>query len=104
MTAFNSNRFSGLDQGGFTLIEIVITMIVVGILAAVAIPKFSTMTDSSKIIATKEELTTLKKGIIGNPATISGGELIDRGYEGDNGFAPSQLLDLAKKARLCFSI
>jgi len=86
-----------LDQGGFTLIELVIVIITLGILAAVAIPKFTDMTETSKITATKKEMLALKRAISGNPEAISGGRYIDRGFEGDVGFPPSLLQDLAAK-------
>ena len=86
-----------LGQGGFTLIELVIIIVVLGILAAVAIPKFSTIMESSKTATTREELQTLKKAIIGNPQVVSSGVVIDRGFMGDIGFIPSLLVDLAVK-------
>ena len=86
-----------LDRRGFTLVELVIVIVVLGILAAFALPRFGTMSNSSKIAATKEEMTSLKRAIIGNPSVVSGGQLIDRGFEGDVGFAPSRLQDLALK-------
>jgi len=86
-----------LDQGGFTLIELVIIIVVLGILAAVAIPKFSDMSDSSKINATKQELSALKQAIVGNPSATAGGVYINRGFEGDIGFLPERLQDLVSK-------
>lgn len=86
-----------LDKGGFTLIELVIVIVTLGILAAVAIPKFSNMTDTAKHTATQKELQALKRAISGNPEAISGGRYIDRGYEGDVGFVPGRLEDLAAK-------
>lgn len=86
-----------LDQTGFTLIELVIVIVTLGILAAVAIPKFSSMAESSKITATKKEMLAIRRAISGNPEAIAGGRYIDRGFEGDVGFAPTQLQDLAGK-------
>nr|MBN2277690.1 prepilin-type N-terminal cleavage/methylation domain-containing protein [candidate division Zixibacteria bacterium] len=81
-------------QHGFTLIELVIIIVVLGIIAAVAIPKFGSMTQNSKISATKDEMLRIKTAIIGDARVISGGQYIDRGFEGDVGFPPSRLVDL----------
>ncbi len=86
-----------LNQSGFTLIELVIVIITLGILAAVAIPKFTDMTEASKKTATKKEMFALKRAITGNPEALAGGRYIDRGFEGDVGFPPSLLQDLTAK-------
>lgn len=86
-----------LDQFGFTLIELVIILVVLGILAAVAVPKFGNMAESSKASATRDEMRSLKRAIVGNPEAVSGGEYVDRGFEGDIGFIPSLLSDLASR-------
>lgn len=83
-----------LDQGGFTLIELVVIIITLGLLAAVAVPKFADMADASKVTATQQELTTLKRAIVGNPQVVAGGTYVDRGFEGDIGFPPNRLEDL----------
>ena len=77
--------------------ELVIIIVTLGILAAVAIPMFGNMINSSKISATKSEMESLKRAIVGNPRVVAGGELIDRGYQGDVGSAPVQLEDLVTK-------
>jgi prepilin-type N-terminal cleavage/methylation domain-containing protein len=86
-----------LDQGGFTLIELIIIIVVLGILAAVAAPKFANILEGSKAAATREELQTMKEAIIGNLQVVSSGVVIDRGFVGDVGFVPSQLVDLVVK-------
>lgn len=86
-----------LGQSGFTLIELVMIIVVLGILAAVAVPKFSDMANSSKINATRQELLSLKQAIVGNPSAVAGGAYVDRGFEGDLGFVPGQLKDLISK-------
>lgn len=85
------------EQTGFTLIELVIIIVILGILAAVAVPKFTDITEGSKVNATRHEMIALKRAIIGNPAATAGGEYVDRGFEGDVGFVPSQLSDLVAK-------
>lgn len=44
----------------FTLVELMIVVVIIGILAAVAIPKFSDMVEKSKEGATKGQLTALR--------------------------------------------
>ncbi|UCC44859.1 MAG: prepilin-type N-terminal cleavage/methylation domain-containing protein [Candidatus Zixiibacteriota bacterium] len=86
-----------LAQQGFTLVELVMIIVVLGILAAVAIPKFTDVSESSKITATKKEMLTLKTALAGNPDAVAGGKYVDRGFEGDVGFVPSLLQDLVAK-------
>ncbi len=93
----NLRLYKKNSQSGFTLIELVIIIVVLGIIASVAIPKFADISDSSKVTATKKEMSALKRSIIGNPDIIAGGQLIDRGFEGDVGFVPSLLADLVVK-------
>lgn len=90
-------NFRKLHSGGFTLVELVIIIVVLGILAAVAIPKFSSISDNSKITATKEEMQQLKRAIVGNPTIVAGGTVVDRGYYGDVGSLPTALADLVTK-------
>jgi len=94
MVPYQHKLTARLDQGGFTLIELVIIIVTLGLLAAVAVPTFSDMANSSRISATRYELTTLKKAIVGDPGAISGGAYVDRGFEGDVGFVPGRLQDL----------
>lgn len=84
-------------EAGFTLVELVIILVVLGIIAGVAIPKFGGLTNNSKVTATKKEMLALKRAIVGDPSVVAGGQLVDRGFEGDVGFVPSSLSDLAIK-------
>ncbi|UCC44552.1 MAG: prepilin-type N-terminal cleavage/methylation domain-containing protein [Candidatus Zixiibacteriota bacterium] len=88
-------KLTRLGQMGFTLIELVIVIVTLAIVAAVAIPKYADMAESARVNATKKEMTELKHALVGNPSAIAGGEYVDRGFEGDVGFAPSSLTDLA---------
>jgi type II secretory pathway pseudopilin PulG len=86
-----------LDRGGFTLIELVIIIVTLGILAAVAVPRFADLAGSAKVNATRQELNSLKKAIVGDPGVVAGGAYADRGFEGDVGFVPGRLQDLTLK-------
>ena len=85
------------SEVGFTLIELVIIIIILGIVAAVAIPKFGTLTEEAKANATREEIRRIKTAIIGDPQVTAGGQYISRGFEGDIGYPPTSLLDLVRK-------
>ena len=50
-------------QKGFTLIELMIVIAIIGILAAIAIPKFANLINKSKEGATKGALSTVRSAI-----------------------------------------
>ncbi len=51
------------SRAGFTLIELVIIIVVLGILAAVAIPKYQDISNEAKAAAAKGSLASLRSGI-----------------------------------------
>lgn len=88
---FSINEPGVADDSGFTLIELVIIIVVVGILATAAIPIMGNMLESSRTNATKREMLLFKSAIVGSAVTGI------RGYENDVGSPPPNLQGLVTK-------
>lgn len=84
------------SNSGFTLIELVIIIVIVGIITAVAVIQMSTSLDTTKTENTKSELDELAFAMAGNPALTSNGARTDFGYVGDVGGLPPNLDALAQ--------
>jgi len=52
-----------MDTKGFTLIELMIVIVIVGILAGVAMPRFMGAKDKSKIEVCDADLNTIRKAL-----------------------------------------
>jgi prepilin-type N-terminal cleavage/methylation domain-containing protein len=50
------------NRKGFTLIELLIVVVIIGILAAIAIPKFSTTKDKAKLASVKTDIRNYMTG------------------------------------------
>ncbi len=83
------------DIDGFTLIELVMVIIVLGILGGVATMKFSENLETAKFEATRAEMEAIAEAIVGNPNLYSKGIRTDFGYVGDIGALPPDLDALA---------
>lgn len=83
-----------MKDNGFTLVELVIIIILLGILSAVAVPKFLDLINPSKENVTKHRMEELKKAIVGNPDMTAAGQYSARGFRGDTGQWPATLSDL----------
>ncbi len=69
-------------QGGFTLIELVVVIVILGILAVTAAPKFLNLQDDAKVSAVKGLAGAMKgaAGITYGKAAVAGQEALETGY------------------------
>jgi len=80
-----------LSERGFTLIEVLLVIIVIGIMAAVAFKSMDVALDNSRWDATTQEMEKLSWAIAGNPDLFANGVRSDFGYVGDVGSLPPNL-------------
>ncbi len=79
------------NNNGITLIEIIVTVVIAGILSAIAIGSLGKLSETSRVEETKAELIRLETAIIGNPQLENNGTRTDFGYVGDVGAMPANL-------------
>jgi type II secretion system protein G len=79
---------------GFTLIELIMVIVILGILSAVAVPKFFDIGSTAKTNAAMSDLQTLRSAILGDPNSRVDGVLVDQGYYGHMGAMPATLSNL----------
>jgi prepilin-type N-terminal cleavage/methylation domain-containing protein len=81
-------------NSGFTLIEVLLTILLVSILATVAIAQFVNLGNDAKSAVTSDRMNALKMGIIGDGRYNTAGQLTKIGYEANCLGLPSTLTDL----------
>jgi len=85
------------DERGLTLLEMIVVLLLIGLVAAVVIPRVIDLIGPSKRTLTEKELLNLKRAIVGNPDLVAAGGYSQRGYEGDVGTPPDSLTNLVTK-------
>lgn len=61
---FRQNRFQMALARGFTLIEIMVVIAILGIMAAIVVPKLVGHTDTAKVAAAKQDIANIKQALI----------------------------------------
>jgi general secretion pathway protein G len=84
----SSNRRFPVNQGAFTLIELLLVLVILGILAAIVVPKFSGRTEQARITAAQTQISSFSTAL--------------DAFEVDNGYYPkgnNGLEDLVQQPR-----
>ncbi|NOY88303.1 MAG: prepilin-type N-terminal cleavage/methylation domain-containing protein [FCB group bacterium] len=82
-------------NNGYSLLELVVVIIIIGIITAISIRSLKHSVETAKIEKTKKKLDQLASAIAGNPNLISNSVRTDFGYVGDIGALPTNLNALA---------
>ena len=51
------------EQGGFTLLEVMVVVVIIGILAALVVPKIISRPDEARVIAAKQDIASLMQAL-----------------------------------------
>ena len=57
----NRNKFT--NQTGFTLIEVIVVLVILGILASIVVPKVVSRTDQAQVVKAKQDIRALESAL-----------------------------------------
>jgi len=81
--------------GGFTLIEVILVIVIIGIMATVALRSMQPGVGQARVEATMQEMDLLAEAIVGDESLVEGNMSKQFGYAGDGGAMPPNLDSLA---------
>jgi type II secretory pathway pseudopilin PulG len=84
----------------FTLLEIVIILILLGIITAIAVPRYVDLFGAGKKNVTQERMNNIRRAIMGDPTVNVGGQFSAAGFRGDLNQLPSPLSQLTTQGAL----
>ncbi|MCP4584288.1 MAG: hypothetical protein GY839_21965 [candidate division Zixibacteria bacterium] len=84
-------KYSRVKYKGFTLIEVVLIIVIIGIVGSIALRSLQSSTEQIRETATREEMELLEKAIIGEKGLVESGIRSNYGYVGDVGSLPPDL-------------
>ena len=90
MSKYQKYKLISSDKG-IALIDVIITIVIAGILAAVALRSVVTISDTARVEETKAELEELEYAIVGNSKLYNDNTRGDFGFVGDVGAMPPNL-------------
>jgi len=85
---------------GFTMIEVILIIVLLGILAAVAVNVITNAASQARFDETRKEMEGLRMAIIGNAELVNEGIRSDFGFVGDIGRLPATLDELVNQGGL----
>lgn len=85
---------------GFTLIELIVILILLGVIAAIAVPRFVDLSGAGKRNVTLERMNNTRRAIMGDPTVVVGGRFSSSGFRGDLNQLPNPLSQLTTQGAL----
>ena len=86
--------FKILQKKGYTLVEVVLVIVIIGIITSIAVKSLKKSTEIARTEETKKEMEKLAGAIAGRSDLLTNGVRTDYGYVGDVGALPASLDNL----------